>query len=130
MAVFDFDAGKQLNQCWFPNSLVLIQRNLLPQEIQGIEQWIHKNVFDAALQNSSRRMNVTEALRASIANNPDWNGIPLQPLYDKTGQDPERAAQLYGNLVCHVGIQRKEDWYCYSQHQPGKEHGSRTYFLK
>jgi hypothetical protein len=74
-------------------------------------------------------MNVTEALRRLIPNHPDWTGCPLAPLYDKTGQDEERAARLYGKLVCRVGVNRSERWWCFPE-PVEPDHFSTTYVLE
>lgn len=66
---------------------------MTPQEEQQAKAWIDTHVFDAALADPKGRTNVTEAVRRFIPNHPDWTGTPLQPLYDKTGQDDVHAAR-------------------------------------
>lgn len=130
MSVIDAAADfLQLQDCWFPQALNLAQQQLKPQEWQQITAWINTHVFDAALAQPTARMNVTEALRRSIQNNPDWTGSALQPLYDRTGQDDVHAARLYGNLVCRVGINRPERWWCFPE-PVAEDRFSRTYVLE
>lgn len=130
MAVIDAAADfRQLQDCWFPQVLNPAWRLLIAQERRDAENWINANVFDAALALPTGRMNVTEALRRSIPNNPDWTGSALQPLYDRTGQDEVHAARLYGNLVCRIGIQRPERWWCFPE-PVAEDRFSRTYVLE
>jgi hypothetical protein len=72
---------------------------------------------------------VTQALRCFIPTHPDWTGSALAPLYDKTGQNEEHAARLYGNVVCRVGVSRPERWWCFPE-PVEPDHFSRTYVLE
>ncbi len=130
MAVIDAAADFALLQdCWFPQALNLAMQQLTQQEGRQAETWINSHIFDAARALPTGRMNVTEALRLSIPNNPDWAGTALQPLYDRTGQDEVHAARIYGNLVCRVGIARPERWWCFPQ-PVAEDRFSRTYVLE
>jgi hypothetical protein len=131
MSVIDVAGNfNQLQDCWFPKVLDLALRHLTPQEVQDVIDWINMNVFDAAkAPGANNRMNVTNALRSFIQTHPDWTGTALEPLYAKTGQDEEHAARLYGNLVCRVGIGRRETWWCFPE-PVGQDHFSRTYVLE
>ena len=130
MAVID--AGRSdlrpLKDCWFPIELDAGLKQLTQQERQDAIAWINANVFDAAKASATGRMNVTTAIRASMPDPPSWEGSPLQPLYDKTGQNEERAAKLYGNLVCRVGVSRPETWWSFPEAVAEDRH-SRTYIL-
>lgn len=106
---------KQLAHCWFPQALNIARQQLSPAEWSDAVAWIERHIFDEALSRPNGRMNVTHAVREFIPTHPDWTGSPLQPLYDRTGQDPEHAARIYGNLVCEVGIQRPETWWCFPE---------------
>jgi hypothetical protein len=114
--------------CWYPAFLNQNLALLQGTEEQAARAWINQYVFDEALKRPSRAVNVTEAVRQHIPTNPDWNGTPLQPLYDRTGQDEERASWVYGNLVCDVGIHRKETWWVFKQAVGPNQHSS-TYVL-
>jgi hypothetical protein len=130
MAVLDAATDfTQLQDCWFPQVLNLGLAQLTPQEVQQAIAWINAHVFDAALAEPTARMNVTEAVRRFIPNHPDWTGSPLQPLYDRTGQDDVHAARLYGNLVCRVGVSRPERWWSFPQ-PVAEDRFSRTYVLE
>jgi hypothetical protein len=130
MTVIDAAADFALLQdCWFPQVLNLALRQLTARETQQAIQWIDTYVFDAALAQRTGRMNVTEAVRRSIPNHPDWTDSPLQPLYDKTGQDEVHAARLYGNLVCRVGVSREERWWCFPE-PVAEDRFSRSYVLE
>jgi hypothetical protein len=118
-----------LQDCWFPNFLNGGLAQMTPQEQQQAEAWINANIFDAALVDPHRRMNVTDAVRRFIPTHPDWTGSVLQPLYAKTGQDEVRAARLYGNLVCRIGIGRPETWWSFPQ-PVSDDQFSRTYVLE
>ncbi|MGH7088513.1 MAG: hypothetical protein ACREFQ_06395 [Stellaceae bacterium] len=86
MAIIDVAANFAILQdCWFPHALNLALQQLSAQERQQAIAWINTQVFDAALALPTGHMNVTEALRHSIPNHPDWNGTALQALYDRTG---------------------------------------------
>jgi hypothetical protein len=113
--------------CWYPPYLNQGLAALSPAERAAAEAWINVHVFDAALARPDGKMNVTEALRALPLGSKDWTGSPLEPLWDKTGQDEERAAKLLGNLVCRVGVARPEGWWTYPQKVA--DHTSRTYVL-
>jgi hypothetical protein len=129
MAVLDTAADfQQLRDCWFPHVLNLALAQLTPTEVQQANAWVNAHVFDAALAEPTLRMNVTEAIRRFIPNHPDW-GSPLQPLYDRTGQDDVHAARVYGNLVCRIGIGRPEHWWCFPQ-PVAEDRFSRTYVLE
>lgn len=129
MSVIDVNANFAcLTMCWFPKVVNCARLQLTAQEFQQVEDWIDKHVFDAAVAQHNGRMNVTVATRRFIPNSPDWTGSALQPLYDKTGEDPVYAARLYGNLVCHVGIRRKETWWCFPE-PVADGRFSRTYIL-
>lgn len=130
MSVIDAAADfTQLQNCWFPDVVNRALSQLTPQELQQAEDWIEKYVFDAALAQPNGRMNVTDAIRRFIPYAPSWVGSPLQPLYDRTGQDDVYAARLYGNLVCHVGIRRRETWWCFPE-PVAEDRFSRTYVLE
>lgn len=126
------DAGHvnfpMLSDCWFPAELNNGFQLLTVQERQAAIAWINANIFDAAKVSQTGRMNVTTAIRAFLPMPPDWTGSPLQPLYDRTGQDDERAAKLYGNLVCRVGVGRPEIWWCFPE-PVAEDRFSRTYVL-
>lgn len=105
-------------------------RQLTSQESQDAIAWVNTNVFDAAkAPGAGGPMNVTQALRCFIPTHPDWTGSALAPLYDKTGQNEEHAARLYGNLVCRVGVSRPERWWCFPE-PVEPDHFSRTYVLE
>jgi len=53
-------------------------------------------------------MNVTAPFRASAQRIRMGLEATTSRLYDNTGQDEERPARLYGNLVCRAGIQPPE----------------------
>jgi hypothetical protein len=120
---------RRLSDCWFPDYLNRGLAPLTPQEQQGVEAWINANIFDAAFADPNRRMNVTDAVRRFIPTHPDWTGSALEPLYARTGQDEERAARLYGNLVCRIGISRPETWWSFPQ-PVADDQFSRTYVLE
>ncbi|HUH83331.1 MAG TPA: hypothetical protein VLX85_01905 [Stellaceae bacterium] len=129
MVVDMTDDFRLMTDCWFPKALDYALKNQLsPAEVAALTAWINKNVFDAALADPKKRMNVTEAIRRFLPNPPDFSGTPLAPLYDKTGQDEEHAAKLYGNMVCRVGVKRPEIWWCFPQ-VVGEDRHSRTYVL-
>lgn len=131
MAVIDAaNDFRKLQDCWFPQFLEFaLRQQLTPQEGYLAEAWINAHVFDAACADPKGRMNVTDALRRAIPNHPDFVGTPLMPLYDKTGQDQEHTARLYGNLVCRVGIKRPEVWWCFPE-PVADDRFSRTYILQ
>jgi hypothetical protein len=119
---------QSMRDCWYR---VFLNQNLAllqGTEQQDAEAWINRYVFDAALKRPSRAVNVTEAIRQNIPNAPDWTYSPLQPLYDQTGCDPDRARRVYGNLVCRVGISRPETWWVFKQ-VVGHDQYSSTYVL-
>jgi hypothetical protein len=53
-------------------------------------------------------MNVTAPFGASAQRIQIGLEAHYQPHYDNTGQNEERPARLYGNLVCRAGIQPPE----------------------
>jgi hypothetical protein len=132
MAVIDLgnDNFPQLLDCWFRHELNLGMRRLTQREQSDCEAWVHAHVFNAALHSRRKRMNVTEALRRSMPNPPAWTGSPLQAIYDRNGQDKERAALLYGNLCCRIGVLRPEIWCCFPQVVGYDRPHSRTYALQ
>jgi hypothetical protein len=119
----------KMTDCWFPAELDAALKSLTPNELQAAIDWVQYNIFEAAKATPTRSMNVTKAIRTFIPESPDWTGTPLQPLYDKTGKDDDRARKLYGNLVCRVGISRPETWWRWKQ-DVGGEHKSSTYRLE
>jgi hypothetical protein len=105
--------NKTMSDCWYP---IFLDQNLAllrSGEEQAARDWINKYVFDETLRRRNRSVNVTEALRDSIPNHPNWSGTPMEPLWERTGQDEQHAAFVYGNLVCRVGVQRPETWWVY-----------------
>lgn len=130
MAVIDLaGAGPVLrHDCWFPAELNGWLAKLTSQERSDAESWINAHVFDAALTSKTHRMNVTVAVRTSMPNPPSWEGSALQPLYDRTGQDDDRARLFYGNLVCRIGVGRPETWWRFSEPVAEDRHSS-TYIL-
>jgi hypothetical protein len=131
MAVIDVErAGfASLKDCWFPDYLEAALKQLTSQQSQQAEDWIHAHVFDAALNEPDQRMNVTEAVRRFIPTHPDWTGSALQPFWENTGKDEKRAARIYGNLVCRIGVHRIETWWCHSE-RVAEDRRSRTYVLE
>lgn len=129
MAVIDCAKNDfpELQDCWFHEDLDNYLRLLTHDEVRDAIAWINQHVFDAALAEPGQRMNVTEAIRRVMPYS-DWTGTPLMPLYERTGQDYDQAALLYGNLVCRVGIRRPETWCSFSQPVADDRH-SRTYVL-
>ena len=120
---------KYMTDCWYPAFLDDCLRFLNPFEISHAENWINTYVFDAALRDPHRKMNVTIACRLSIPRHPDWTDSPLQPLYARTGQDEERASWCYGNLTCRIGIRRLETWWVFKQ-SVAADRASSTYVLE
>lgn len=130
MAVIDLEATnlQRMVDCWFPADLNNWLNQLTKQERVDAEAWINTHVFDAALASRPPQMNVTAAIRTSVPSPPSWVGCALQPLYDRTGQDPERARLFYGNFVCSVGIGRPELWWRRKE-TVGQDQHSSTYIL-
>lgn len=103
-----FDAAhlSWMRDPWYPNCLVALQ-SLSNIEHQNMVHWIHAHVFDIAVVRGE--MNVTQAIREFIGTDGEWPPTcDLFPLWNKTGQDWDYARQLYGNVVCQIGILRPE----------------------
>jgi hypothetical protein len=73
-------------------------------------------------------MNVTVACRRFLPHHPNWDNSPLEALWRDTGQNEQRAAWLYGNFVCRIGVSRSETWWVFKQ-GVGPDKDSSTYVL-
>lgn len=124
-------ANTPMLDCWHPDFLNrCLAATPRPDQI-NFEQWAHTYIFDAALNRSTKRMNVTEAIRLFLPNPPDWFQTPLYPLYDNSyiNHDQERASWFYGNYICRIGIkQRPETWWTFKDNV-GRYKSSSTYAI-
>jgi hypothetical protein len=131
--VFDAETMKWLRREWFSKEGYLDGglRMLKPRQETAIRKWINEELFDYALGKpaGSRIFNVTWRSPGT-----EWEGTALMPLYSETGQDEERAARLYGLLVCRIAIERAdalgEIWYTFKQEISEDRPTSRSYVLR
>ena len=124
MPVFDCHGDLQGNMtdCWFPPFVNPRWAALSGAQRKAITDYINE-IFDAAVRTPPHRFNVTHSVSS------DWTNTPLQPLYEvAAGYDEADAAKLLGNMVCRIGVQRPELWYCFQQNVG--DHTSRTYMMR
>jgi hypothetical protein len=123
---FNTVTGNQqaMSDCWYPPFLNQMLAMLRGTEEQDARDWINRHVFDAALARPNRTVNVTVAARQNIPMHPDWSNSPLQPLFNRTGQNEEHAKWIYGNLICRVGVARPETWVVFPQCVGHKQYSS------
>lgn len=95
---------------------------LTPAELQAVYAHIGV-IYDNALTRNPPRFNVTRSVPS------DWQATPLQVLFERAcAYDHRDAALLLGNLVCRVGISRRETWWSFRDWSGGPHHPtSRTY---
>jgi hypothetical protein len=76
---------------WFP---IFLDQNLAllkGTEEQDAKDWINKHVSMKPCGGLITASTSPKPLRENIPNHPHWAGSPMQPLFDRTGQDEEHA---------------------------------------
>jgi hypothetical protein len=132
---------RQLTDCWYPEKTdAYLRRPDLRHHVGEITDWMDQNYYENAMRSPTQRFNFTWVTPTEFGDTPlehVWEAMydiygerSAWPLFDshKTLAEVE-AALLVGNLVCRVGIQRPEVWYCYRQYMGSTDKHSRSYVL-